>query len=180
MTRRIIGLVGRIASGKTIVADYLVRERGMMYYRFSDVLKDILGRLHMPNDRQNLQNLGLGLRRAFGEGVLAAALRRDIQEGPEGDIVVDGIRYPEEYEMVREMGGTVIYVTAPVEVRYARAVGRGTRGEGGMNLEEFKKGEEKETERLIDQLGEKADLTLTNTGTIDELKRKVEEALKSK
>ena len=55
----VIGLVGRIASGKSVVADHLVRGKHASYYRFSDVLRDILLRLHKPNTRGNLQDLGL-------------------------------------------------------------------------------------------------------------------------
>ncbi len=39
--------MGRIASGKTVVADYLVRERKASYYRFSNVL---VVRMFIEND----------------------------------------------------------------------------------------------------------------------------------
>jgi len=171
---QVIGLIGRIASGKTVVADFLVKEKGAVYYRFSDVLKDVLVRLHMPNTRENLQNLGLALRGAFGDGVLAHALKEDLKRRDSKLIVVDGIRYQDEFDMVKALGGKIVYVTAPQKARYERAKRRATRGEAHLSFEEFVKSENKETERLIDVLGKEADVKIENTGTIDELKKQAE------
>jgi dephospho-CoA kinase len=175
---RIIGLIGAIASGKTLVADYLVKEEKARYFRFSDVLRDILVRLHQADTRENLQSLGLGLRKTFGEGILAKAVRQDLAAVKGGLIVVDGIRYPDEFDMVKGLGGTIIFITAPQEVRHMRATRRGTRGEVRICLEDFKKCEEKETERLIEALGAKADYTITNTGTMDELRGEITRILR--
>ncbi|MBD3388137.1 MAG: AAA family ATPase [Candidatus Altiarchaeales archaeon] len=173
--RLIVGLIGRIASGKSIVADHLVKEHGASYYRFSDVLRDMLLRLQMPNTRENLQNMGLALRRLFGDGILAEALKADIEEDGSGLIVVDGIRYQDEFDMVKDLGGVILHVTSPERVRYERVLKRATRGEAEISFEEFKRNEDKETERLIDELGENSDHTIENNGTIDGLKRQVED-----
>jgi len=170
---KVIGLIGRIASGKTVVADYLVKERGARYYRFSDVLRDVLTRLHKPVTRENLQNLGLGLRRMYGDGLLAEILRQDIMDSKAELVVVDGIRYQDEYDMVKSLGGRLIHITAPQETRHRRAYGRGTRGEAAICFEDFRKSEEKETERFIDEIGDKADFVIENTGTVEELKAKI-------
>ncbi len=174
----VIGLIGRIASGKSIVADHLVREHRASYYRFSDILRDILLRLHRPNTRENLQDLGLALRKVFGDGLLAETLKKDIEDDDSDFVVVDGIRYRDEYDMVKSLGGVIAYVTAPEDVRYERVVGRGTRGEAEITLEEFRRNEARETEKLIDQLGAEADVVLENTGTIEELKQKVDAFVK--
>ena len=174
---RIIGLIGGIASGKTVVADYLVKEKGASYYRFSDVLRDVLKRLHKPDTRENLQDLGLALRKSFGDGLLAGVLREDILADGAELIVVDGIRYQDEFDMVKGLGGRVVYVTSPEKARFERVLRRGTRGEAKITFEEFRKCEERETERMIDALGKKADIVIENTGTMDELRRKIERAL---
>jgi len=176
----VVGLIGRIASGKSVVADHLVRERKASYYRFSDVLRDLLLRLHKPNTRENLQDMGLALRKVFGDGVLAETLRRDIEEDQSDLIVIDGIRYLDEFNMVRSLDGIIIYVTAPEKVRYERAVGRATRGEAGISLEEFRRSEAKKTERLIDKLGAKADYVIENTGSIEDVKNRVDGILAEK
>jgi dephospho-CoA kinase len=177
MTTRIFGLIGGIASGKTVVADYIVKRKKAGYYRFSDVLRDILLRLHQPNTRENLQNLGVALRKAYGDGILAKTLREDILKDKSEFIVVDGIRYQDEFDMIKELGGVTVYVTAPGEVRYERVKGRGTRGEANINLNDFIECEKRETERLIDSIGAKADHRIENTGTLAELKKKTDELL---
>jgi dephospho-CoA kinase len=174
---KVVGLIGRIASGKTIVSEYLVSEKGARYYRFSDVLKDLLLRVHKPNNRENLQNIGLAIRKVFGDGILAQALREDIAADKSGLIVVDGIRYQDEFDMVKGLGGIVIFVTAPQRMRYERVIKRATRGEARISLEEFQRSEEKETERFIDLLGSKADIIIENTGSIADLKKRVESAV---
>lgn len=173
----VIGLIGRIASGKSIVADYLVREKKAGYYRFSDVLRDVLLRLHKPNTRENLQNLGISLRRVFGDGILAETLRVDIESDENRIVVVDGIRYEDEGKMIKGLGGIILYVTAPQETRYERVINRASRGEAGITFDEFRGNEMKETEVKIDSLGKQADYTIENTSTIDELKRKIDDIL---
>ena len=175
--KKVVGLIGRIASGKTIVSDQLLAGENTSYYRFSDVLKDVIERVHEENTRENLQELGLALRGVFGDGVLAAALKKDIEADDADLIVVDGIRYDDEYDMVKSLGGVIVYVTAPEQTRYERVLGRATRGEAELSLEDFRHNESKETEKRIDELGENADYIIENTGTLDELNEKVSEVV---
>lgn len=171
---KVVGLVGAIASGKSVLADRLVDVYGASYYRFSDVLRDVLERLHLENTRENLQCLGIVLRQGFGEDVLSDALREDIA-AEEGLVVVDGIRYLKEYEMIRELGGVVVYVEAPEKLRYERVVSRASRGEGSTSFEEFLENESKPTEKQISEVGVRADYVIENTGTLEELLEKVDE-----
>lgn len=177
----VIGLVGKISAGKGAIAEHLADRYDASVYRFSDVLKDLLQRLHLPDTRENLQNLGVVLRGAFGDGVLATALGEDIKKDEAEVIVVDGIRYENEVRMLRGFENNVlIFVTAPVEVRYKRATGRGTRGEKGLSLKEFKKLDNRETERLIDTIGKKADIRIENTGSLKELYEKVDRVVRDR
>ncbi|MCX6694892.1 MAG: AAA family ATPase, partial [Candidatus Altiarchaeota archaeon] len=175
----IIGLIGRIGSGKTAVADHIVGRHGARYLRFSDVLRDILHRVHQPNTRENLQNLGLALRKTFGDGVLADIMEKDVMISESRIIVVDGIRYDDEFDMVKRIGGKVVYVTAPEKVRYERTLVRGTRGEGDISLEQFKASGSRETERQIDSLGARADYRIDNDGSLEELERKTDVVVES-
>ncbi len=174
---KIIGLIGKIASGKTVVADYLINDKKAGYHRFSDVLRDVLERLHQPNVRENLQKLGVALRGVFGDGLLAEILKRDILADKSEIVVVDGIRYQDEFDMVKGLGGIILYVTVPDRTRYERVVSRATRGEAGLSFEKFLENESSKTESLIDELGSKADHILENTGTLEDLKARVEEII---
>ncbi len=166
---KVYGLIGPIASGKSIVADYLITKKCASYYRFSDVLRDLLLRLHKENTRENLQGLGVALRQVFGDDILSETIKRDIVCDDSEIIVVDGIRYPEELSLVKNLGGEIIYITAPDESRYKRVLARATRGEAGISLDEFRENEQRPTERMISQLGEKADHRIDNDGTVDQL-----------
>ncbi|MFH0860207.1 MAG: AAA family ATPase [Candidatus Altiarchaeota archaeon] len=177
----VIGLIGEIASGKDTVAEHISKEYGASVYRFSDVLRDVLRRLHLENTRENLQSIGVSIRQAFGVGVLADCIREDMLEDTSDLIVVDGVRYAHEAEMVRSFeNNLLLYVTAPENMRYKRAVGRGTRGEKKISFEQFKKAGEGGTEGMIRQIAGQADHTIENTGTVEELCGKTDKIIKTK
>lgn len=177
----VIGLIGEIASGKGTVAEHISKEYGASVYRFSDVLRDVLRRLHIENTRENLQSIGVSIRQAFGVGVLADCLREDMLEDTSDLIVVDGVRYAHEAEMVRSFKDSILlYIHAPDVVRYKRAVKRGTRGERKMTFEQFKKAGEGGTEGMIRQIAGQADHTIENTGTVEELCENIDKIVKAR
>ena len=170
----VVGLIGKIASGKGEAARFLEEEYGAKTFRFSDILKDELITEGRPVTRENLQALGNKLRAEQGDDVLVKALKEKISSSGAQLAVVDGIRYPAEASMVREFEKNIlIYVTAPDEVRYQRVLSRGTRGEAEISLEEFKKHEADETEQQIDSIGAGADYAIENTGTVEGLRERV-------
>lgn len=75
----------------------------------------------------------------------------------------------------------LLAVDAPIEVRYARARARG-RDEAAATLDEFRRKEElemagNETDQQLALCMAMADRTIVNDGTIEELRRKVEDLL---
>lgn len=177
MAKLIVGLTGPICAGKTTISEYLRNKHGAGEYRFSDILKDILKRLHMENKRKNLQALGAGLRECMGPDVLLNALFGDLQENGVQLCVIDGVRYPNEVELIHKFKGIVINVTAPEKTRYERATSRGTRGEAGLTFEQFQASEKEETEKYLAAVGRLADYQLENLGTFDELYARVDRIL---
>ena len=175
--KRIIGLMGEIASGKTEVSRYLLDSRGAGYHRFSNVLSDILYRLHLEDTRDNLQALGKSLREPFGEDILSEAVKKDIIADDSEIVLVDGIRYPSEARMVKSLGGRILYITAPARLRYERSSKRASRGEEGNSFEKFLENDSKATERLISEAAKLADIRIENTGTISELRSRVDSFL---
>lgn len=177
----VVGLVGGIASGKGVVSRYLQDEYGAHAYTFSDILKDVLVRLHLRVDRGNLQTLGKEIRRDFGADTLVNAMREDIARDEADIVVVDGIRFQNEVDMIKCFSDRLLLaIDAPLEVRYQRACKRGTRGEASLSLEEFKALHEAETERHIEDAAQRADHTLQNTGSKDELTQKVKELINAR
>jgi dephospho-CoA kinase len=173
--KRVIGLIGKIGSGKTTVGRHLREEYGASEHKFSTILSDILDRLHLPQRREYLQALGAALRESLGGDVIVKAFEKDLEKDPSEVLVVDGIRYENEVDMLKGLENSVlVYVDAPARIRYERAVKRGERGEGGISFEEFLRNDSAETERRIESLKPLADHVIDNTGTLEDLIREVD------
>lgn len=174
----VIGLVGEIGGGKTAVSEHLKEKYSASQHRFSQILMDILDRLHLPHDRELLQNLGHSLRESMGDDVIVKAFEQDLKEEDSDIIIIDGIRYWNEVELLRKFKPSIlIYVTAPAEARYERCKSRGEKGESSISFEEFTENEKRETERYVTEIGGKADFKLENTGSLEELLQKVDEII---
>lgn len=129
----IIGIVGVAGSGKTIVSRHLVESAGYRKLSFAAPLKRMLragfgmteeqldGSLKTSTDRTVcsrtprylMQTLGTEWgRRMVGPDVWAQLWRRDALELG-GDIVADDVRFPNEAEAIRALGGVIWRVHRP-------------------------------------------------------------------
>src|SRR6185295_18318783 len=116
----IVGLVGEKLSGKDTTANYIAEKYSAAHFRFSHILDDILRMLGLDVSRRNEIDLGLGLRKIFGEHVLVNALWNRAKSSQNEIIVVNGIRM-DEFDVVKGWDGAkIIYVTAPIETRFER------------------------------------------------------------
>lgn len=171
MDKIIIGLVGEAAAGKGTVAAYLVEKYGAKTFAFSTAMKDCVKRLHLPLSRENLTAFSELTRKTYGEDLYAKVVAEDCREAAGDMLVVDGIRRPADVTNLKTLPGFhMLYVTAPVEVRWQRARLRGEKAtEANMTLEEFKKEELLPTEVEIKTIGGGAEFTVDNSGKMDEL-----------
>jgi dephospho-CoA kinase len=170
----VIGLVGRIGSGKTAVSEYLQDTYGAHEHRFSQILMDILDGINIPHERGHLQELGKILRARLGKDVIVNAFKTDLEKDTSEILIVDGIRYENEVAMLKEKDGVLLFVTASPEARYMRAVKRGEKGEAEITYEQFLESEKAETEKHIEEIKDSADYIIDNSGTLDELHDKVD------
>jgi dephospho-CoA kinase len=174
----IIGLVGEKLAGKDTIANYLVEKYGASHFRFTHILDAILEELNLPISRQNEIDLGLGLRKVFGDHVLVNALEKRVRRAWTKIIVVNGIRM-DEMEIVKNWGAKIVYVTAPIKTRFDRYSNRHEKADDAqMNMEQFVLQEKGPTELAIPELGAKADFKIENTGSLQELYKKVDEITK--
>lgn len=174
----IIGLVGEKLAGKDTLANYLVEKYQASHFRFTHILDSVLEELNLPISRKNEIDLGLGLRKIFGEHVLVNALEKRVKEAWSKIIVVNGIRM-DEMEVVKTWGAPIIYVTAPLEMRFARYQNRREKADDAeMNLEQFKQQETGPTEARIPELGAKADYKIENTDSLKDFFHKTDEVIK--
>ncbi len=184
--KMIIGVVGKIAAGKTTVAKFF-EEKGFCRVSCSEPLIDLL--THNVSDyswipelpekaeptRDRLIELGKYLKEKYGGDVLIK-LAIDKKRGCK-NVVIDGVRSKEEIEAIKRLGGKVIYVEAKPEIRFERLMKRRAEKDRGIkSFADFREMDDAE-ERLYhtSRLKNLADYVIVNEGTLEELRRKVEE-----
>jgi len=178
----IIGLTGTKAGGKGAVAEIL-KEKDFFYTSLSDRVREEASRRGLGNYTiKDLQDIGNELRERFGNEVLA---KRTIQmiEGKE-NVVIDGIRNLGEIQELRKIKGFVLIgIDAPRKLRFERLIKRG-RASDPKTYEEFLEIDKRDIgegeENYGQQVGEcmkEADYKIYNDGSLDDLKRKVDEIL---
>src|SRR3989344_2596575 len=186
----VIGLVGEKGSGKQTFVNFLKKiatlrqAQGKLprndkeevlnirQVRFSDILAQTLMIWDIPITRSNLQKLSLVINDAFGQSALANAARFSI-EGDSADIIIfDGIRRPEELNLVKGLKNNIlIYISAMQDLRYQRLKTRSEKvGETGLTFEQFLEEENSPAEKNIPSLGKKANLKIENNGSLEEFK----------
>jgi dephospho-CoA kinase len=170
----IIGLTGPNAAGKGEVASALMA-LGFTYHSLSDAVREEAIRRDRTMGRDDLILTGNELRREGGAAILA---RLTIPRLGTRDIV-DSVRNPAEVEELRTLVCFLLLgVTAPPEVRYARALSRVGRGDAVQSLEAFlaKEAEENTTDPTAQRLSATfalADQVLVNDGTLESLQLRV-------
>ncbi len=119
----VIGVAGRIGSGKSEVAQCLRDRFGFQYLRYSLVLAEWY---HAdPSAKARLQELGWDVMSGDRQRELNRRLIGTID--PNADCVVDGLRHPIDYESLRDEYSerfSMIFVETPSEVRFERLRGR--------------------------------------------------------
>jgi len=179
--RLVIGVAGRIGAGKSLISEYLHERYGASQHRFSDALVGVAESLRIPPEREALQKLGEALRRCFDEDVLVKALRREIEQEGSSMAVVDGVRYPNEVEMLRGFERSLlIFVDAPAELRYERVRSRGEKGEASITFQEFKEADGRETERHLHLVRRMADEIVENKSAKEELYSRIDRVLRER
>jgi dephospho-CoA kinase len=172
---RLIGLTGTNGAGKGEAASYFI-EKGYAYLSLSDVIREELKKKHQEFTRNNLIKMGNFMRKHFSPDILARLVAKKI----EGKSVIDSIRNPKEVEFFQKQENFLLLaIDAPAELRFERVKRRG-RQESVSSLREFlaKEAEEMSTDESRQQLLAcmvMADHTIINDGTLEQLRKKLEE-----
>jgi len=174
----ILGIIGEISAGKDTLAEYLKLKHNATHYRFSEPLRDILVRLHIEINRHNLQNLSTMLRQLFGQNVLAKTICEDFKNGV-NMAVITGIRRPGDVDYFFNMPNfKLLYVTADIKIRYSRMLRRKENNDDNYKtFEEFIEDNKAEAELQIPLVSQKADFTIDNSGTLEELYIKIDQII---
>ena len=164
--RRVVGISGSIAAGKTTAARMLERA-GFLYGRYSKILADLARNQGKRADRETLQRLGQRIHGDPGQRWLSNCLfcRMD---GGATDLVIDGLRWPEDRAFWVERFGPMfqhIHISTPAKLRRDRYLN------GGGSLAEFDAATRHYVEGGICELKSQADLIIENDETVDDMRR---------
>lgn len=141
-TPLIIGLAGTFASGKDTLAHHLVKNYDFLHISTGDMLRQEAMKTHGSIERPVLHEVGTTLRQAKGAGFLVElALQTFTAKRQERDdykgLVVSGLRSLGEAKAIKTAGGVLVFVDAPIEVRFKRMAERKRDQETKLTLEEF-------------------------------------------
>lgn len=169
--RKVIGLSGPIASGKT-TAGHFLQSRGFSYGRFSQVLQQMLAAEGKEPTRQALQELGEMVNKFPGQRWLGRQLFHSLKD--QKNIVIDGLRHPEDHAFLVETFGpgfTHIHIESPIKIRRERYAKDKTK------LEEFDRAVSHPVEANVDALSKLAHGLIRNNKDLSAFEKKIMEIL---
>ena len=171
----IIGLVGRICAGKGTISDHLAKKYGAAVLSFSDPMREMLRILHQDVTRANIQKISLAVRTQFGADAFSIMIKGQSLARPESMIILDPIRRPADIEAFPAGSLIILGVTRDDEARYQSMRNRNReKSDSDVTPEQFQILDNAETETQINDLVAKADYTIENNGTIEELLAKTD------
>ncbi len=178
----IIGVVGQIASGKSILSDILV-QHGFDKLAFSSEIREELRLRGLPLERKILQDIGNEMREREGNEYWAKRVIAKINYGK--NYVIEGMRNPAEIEALQRLDNFIlIAVDAPIERRFQWIMMRGKDGDPhtleGIKLIDARDmgiGEESHGQKTAECI-KRSDHIIINDGTKEQLTKKIEKLLK--
>jgi predicted nuclease with RNAse H fold len=166
-TRRVIGFSGAIAAGKTTAARCL-ENAGFQYARYSMVVESLLRDRGEDPARHRLQEFGAEIHRNYGQRWLGKRLLEMLP--PDGNLVIDGLRFPDDNAFLIEIFGPAflhIHIEAPKDVREIRF---GSRQDAGRN---FAESEVHPVESHIPELRGLAHMAISNDTSLSSFQHKI-------
>jgi dephospho-CoA kinase len=178
--RIILGIAGEIASGKGTVAKHIKEKKDGSVHRFSTVLRDVAHRMHLEENRENLQKISTIFRENFNDNILSEVIYHDAQADGHSIVVIDGVRRMADIEKLKELAHFyLVYIEAKIETRYERIIERKENSDDATKtFADFKLDHQREAERQIKDLKNYADFIIKNEGTFLELYQQVDKIIK--
>ena len=117
----IIGIVGPLGSGKSLVCDYF-KELDFEYHSLSKTVREEVKKRNTKPSRINFQKLGNQMRKNFGTNYWVVKTLEKINFP---NIIIDGIRHPGEIEELKKQDDLVVIgIDSPKKARLTRIKGR--------------------------------------------------------
>ena len=182
----IVGISGSFSSGKDTLAKHLEDQYGFMSISTGDIVREIAQEQRGSIERPVLHEVATELRYKYGGAVLVerALDRYHNSIRNYAGVSITGIRSLGEAKAIKELGGTLVFVDAPIEVRYERMVSRKRDGESAVSFQEFWQREEAELSTGINdadfnvsEIEKIADVHINNMTTPEEFFKSADKAL---
>ena len=174
----IICITGMPGSGKTEAARMLMEE-GFAVEEMGDELRRQMKLAGLKPEGPAVREFAASHKKEHGMDAIARIMADRID--PKSNVVISGLRNTDELARFREKFGgklVVIEIIAPPETRFKRLSGRG-RADDLKSYDEFLAREQNELVGLGQaSLHGVAEVKIANTGTLDELRGSIVEALK--
>ncbi len=182
----IITVTGTLGAGKGTIADYLVQHYGFKHYSVRSFLTNEIQKRGMELNRDSMTEVANSLREQQGGDCIIRFLVEEARaEGIHA--VIESVRAPIEMDYLLQQDDVYPFAAdAPIELRYQRAIERNSETDK-ISFEKFKEDEQREMENsdpakqnlryCIDNTSKQ--FLLINDGTLDEFRRKIEDALEA-
>lgn len=174
----ILGVTGTIGAGKDLAARYL-ESKNFQHLSTADILREEAVKKGLSLERESLRIFSNQLKKEkSGDYLAREAVARIVKD----NVIISAIRAAEEVDYLKNLADFyLVFIDAPIEERYERIRKRSRIGEKEIKFDDFKKKEDLEMSGLssqrLDYCREKADFIISNTGSTDELNKKIDSLL---
>lgn len=174
----IIGITGTFGAGKDLIARHL-ESKGFQHLSTADILREEAIKRSLSVERESLRLLSNELKKEKGGDYLA---RKAVDRINKKDVIISAIRSVDEVNFLKNIKGfKLIFIDAPIKLRYERVIQRSRVGEETISFETFKNKEELETSgkssQRLDYCRQEADFVIENSGTIAQLNKEVDKLI---
>lgn len=172
--KKIIGILGKPGAGKdTFCKCFQEIYSNIAIFKFSDPLFEVLGIFFDKIKREDLQWLANQLRDKYGEDILAKAIKKKIKHTNADFILLNGLRVWDEYQMLKEISGKLVFIDADPKKRWERIIRRREKEDDDISFDKFLELDQQRSEREIMDIAQKADFVINNNRTRTDLKKQV-------
>ncbi len=173
---RVVAIVAMPGSGKSEAAD-VARQLDIPVVTMGDVIREACRERGLEVTEETMGEVATDLRESGGDAAIAERSIPLLEETTEEceTVLVDGIRGIAEVERFREAFGDdfeLISIEVPFETRLERIRERG-RDPSAEREEDLRQRDERELGYGMGEAMDRADVTIENTGTLEEFRDKI-------